>query len=358
MRARVNQPFAGSEGVYKGQVPASLKSTGDFVLRLAFFATAPLLIVAVAAVFPVTGALVMVGLALGAFIFGEAVRSLAARHRLLARLLKNQLAFEAYYRAHPPKPFLYYVFYPLLFPYWLSVKEARVEFWLYKGYTVFSIAVLVGGSVWQFFEMWRPELGLSAFLGVFLAQLLAETLLVLMLVMPIVTTVVRFHALGARWRLAVLLCVGMVSSAVAVVALERRRDPIVSFATRERVGMRTAAKPKRAHDVQLAALREAWKVLPKEKEDIDSDGKVEGDALEKAHEKLADFYKTDEAFSFDMWLSRTKKQQILVVYFEARRGRPPIFLALDRAGHEIHDPKALPKGALVAMKQAADGVIE
>lgn len=336
---------------------AGLKNAADFALRLAFFAIAPLLIVLVSALFPVTGALVTIGLALVVFVFGEAVRGLSKRWPILARLLKGQLAFEAYYREHAPKPFLYYVLYPFLFPYWLVVPEARREFWLFKGYTLFSVALLVGGAAWQFHSSWQPELGAKEFFQVFAAQLVVETLLVLMLVMPIVTTVVKFHAQGARARLGILLGVALVSSTLAVVVLERRRDPIVSFATRERVRMRTSKKPKAAHDTLVSGLHDAWKKL--EKDDVERDGKVEGEALEAAHRSLEGFYKEDEAFAFDLWVTRSKGRQILVVYFEARGpSKPPIFVALDDKGRELKDAKSLPKGALGAMKHAADGVLE
>jgi hypothetical protein len=339
-------------------VKDALTKAGDFTLRLAFFAVAPLGIVIVSALFPVTGALVTIGLALVVFLFGEAVRGLAKRRPILEKLLKGQLAFEAYYREHKPRPFLYYVFYPLLFPYWLAVKKARDEFLLFKGYTLFSLVMLVGGAAWQYFTAWRPELGPREFFVVLVAQVVVETLLVLMLVMPIVTTVVHFHAEGAKWRLAAVLAIGLLSSGVAIARLEHRRDPIVSFSTRERVGMRTAKNVKASREVEAAALKAAWKVLANEKDDVDRDGKVLGEALDAAHAALTAFYKKDEAYAFDLWLSRSKGRELLVVYFEARRGRQPIFLAMDRKGREVTDAKQLPKGALGAMKHAADGVIE
>lgn len=336
----------------------ALTRAGDFTLRLAFFAVAPLFIVFASALFPVTGALIMIGLALFVFLFGEAVRGLAERRPIVQKLLKGQLAFEAYYRVHKPRPFLYYVFYPLLFPYWLAVKKARDEFLLFKGYTLFSLAMLVGGAVWQYFTAWRPELGLREFFVVLVAQLVVETLLVLMLVMPIATTVVHFHAEGAKRRLAAVLAIGLISSGIAIARIERRRDPVVSFSTRERVGMRTAKNVKASRDAEAAALKAAWKVLAKEKDDVDRDGKVEGEALDAAHAAMVGFYRKDEAQAFDLWLSRSKSHELLVVYFQARRGRPPIFLAMDRKGREVADAKQLPKGALVAMKHAADGVVQ
>ncbi|CAN5292216.1 hypothetical protein BH09MYX1_BH09MYX1_45740 [soil metagenome] len=230
-------------------------------MRLAFFSLAPLGIVFVSALFPVTGVLVAISVRLGVFLFAEAVRGLVTRRPFLARVLKRPLAFEEYYRINRPRPFLYYVFYPLLFPYWLTVKSARDEFLLFKSYTLLSFGILVASSVWQYVSTWPPELCLREFFSVLVAQLAIETLLVLMFVMPIVTTVVHFHAERARWRLGIVLVVALISSAVAIGSLVHRRDPIVSFATRERVAMRTKKNPAAARAAEAAAVTAAWKVL-------------------------------------------------------------------------------------------------
>ena len=104
-------------------------SAADFALRLGFFALAPFVIVRVAELFPVRGALIDMGLALSVFIAGEAARSAASRHRAIQWVLSEALAFESYYRERPPRPFAYYLFYPLLFPYWLSNRSASDRNW-------------------------------------------------------------------------------------------------------------------------------------------------------------------------------------------------------------------------------------
>src|SRR5437870_746305 len=113
----------------------------DFALRLAFFALAPAMIVAIWFMIPITGALVNIALALVVFFAGEWVRGLSDKHGFVGKILKRQLAFEEYYRSRKPRPFAYYVFYPLLFPYWLLNKEARREFLLFKGYTILSFGI-------------------------------------------------------------------------------------------------------------------------------------------------------------------------------------------------------------------------
>jgi hypothetical protein len=335
-------------------IGAKAKSFLDFGARLAFFATAPFLLVFVAAIFPVTGALVQIGVALVAFVAGEAVRALADRSRLARFVLGSQLAFEAYYREHPPRPFLYYVFYPLLMPYWLSVREARREFLLYKGYTLTTFALLVASLVYQFETAFPPELRLRDFLPIAAGTLLAEAIVVLMFLMPMVTSVVHFHKARAPRRLALLLVAAIVSIGFAAARLERRRDPMVSYATRARVRLRSEARPARAREAHTAALRAAWRELSASKDDVDTDGKVAGVALQKAHDALAAFYKGDEANAFDLWYARKRRSAVLVVYFEARRGAGPIWLAMDGSGVPTHDDKRLPRGAFLAMRHAAE----
>lgn len=331
---------------------ARVRTALDFLLRLAFFSAAPFAIVSLAALFPVTGALVQVGLALGVFLAGEAARGLAARSTVAAFALSSQLEFEAYYRAHPPRPFLYYVFYPALFPYWLVAREARDEFLLFKGYTLVSFLLLLASLGLQYVRSFPPELSIRDFIPIAAGSFVAEAVVVLMLLMPIVTSVVHLHTQRAPVRLAVLLVAGIVSIGFAIARLERRRDPIVSYATRVRVRLRTTARPDAANKAQASALREAWKALPGDKRDIDSDGKIEGAVLDRAHEALSGFYKSDEANAFDVWYTKSENEALMVVYFEARRSQQPIWLAMNRSGLVIQEPKQLPRGAFLAMRRA------
>jgi hypothetical protein len=171
--------------------------------------------------------------------------------------------------------------------------------------------------------------------------------------MPIVTSVVHFHQRHAPRRLLLLLLAAGVSVGFATARLERRRDPIVSFATRTRVGLRTRARPTAALHVQNQALRAAWQALPKQQDDIDRDGKVEDLPLTLARDTLTGFYKNDEAHAFDLWYARQSDQSLLVLYFEAHRGHEPIWLALDQTGTISADSKRLPPGAFKAMRHAA-----
>jgi hypothetical protein len=327
-------------------------SFADFVARLAFFALAPFAIVLAAELFPVRGALIDVGLALTVFILGEAPRRFAARFRPLGFVLKEALAFETYYRERRPRRFAYYLAYPLLFPFWLTNREAREEFLVFRGYTLPSFLVLLGGLVWQYFRDWPPELGVQDFLPGVAISLAVETLLVLSLLMPIATTVVWYHSSFRRRRLLAMLLVGVLSTSFALTRVLNRRDPIVSFLTKQRVRLRTARARKSAHRALFNAVEVAYRDLVKLR-GVEGDGKVEGKPLEDARAALEQFYKHDEAFAFDLWASPRSRPRVLVLYAQSRRKQPSIWVAL-KDGAEVRKPDALPKGAFQAMRSAED----
>ena len=129
---------------------------------------------------------------------------------------------------------------------------------------------------------------------------------------------------------------------------------MVSFATRARVRLRAKARPEQARAAETRALTEGWKALPKEKGDVDTDGKVEGAPLDAVHDALGTFYKNDEAHAFDAWYTKKGASALIVVYFEARGTGDPIWLAIERARKVITDPARLPRGAFLAMKHATE----
>jgi hypothetical protein len=104
----------------------------------------------------------------------------------------------------------------------------------------------------------------------------------------------------------------------------------------------------------MAAAREGWKALV-QLPGLDGDGKVEGVPLDRARARLAQFYKSDEALAFDLWGAPRRHPRILVLYFEARKRKPAIWVAIDGYGEEIKKIGDLPAGANLAMRKAADG---
>ena len=332
----------------------------DFISRLVFFSLAPVAIVFAAELFPVRGALIDVGLALGLFLAGEAVQGWASKTRLVRSLLREALAFEAYYRSRPPRTFVYYLAYPLLLPYWVFNRDARREFLLFRGYTLGGLLILLVSLVWQYVSSWAPELSLRQYVPYVLLTLVVESLLALALLMPIATTVVWYHSSFRRRRLVLVLLAGLISTSVVFYRVMSRRSPIVSFATRERVALRTQASKRKAHRALLKAVRAANKNMAKSPS-VEGDGMVMGTPLEQASASLEDFYKHDEAYAFSLWASPRRRPNVLVLYFEARRKRRPIWVAIRGDGTEIRTPSQLPKGAFRAMRaasQADDALLE
>jgi hypothetical protein len=317
-----------------------------------FFTLAPNAIVMFAALFPMTGALLSIGMILTVFLFAEAIRARLTARSWVPRPLARALKLEAYYRAHPPRPFLYYVFYPLLFPYWLWSREARQEFILFKGFTLGGIAILLATATHQYFSAWWPDLSLSDYLPVLGMTFGVECLLVLALLMPMATTVVGFHSTMRRGRLVALLAIGLLSTGLAIARLARRRESLVSYATRERVELRTSAYQGRAREAQRAGIIAAFASLAKARGAVGQGGRVEGEPLDAAREALESFYKPDESNAFGLWASARRDPDIVMLYFPERRSRSPIWLARRRDGVEITDAKQLPPEALAAMRIA------
>jgi len=334
-----------------------------FAARIVFFAVAPFMVFIMAGVFPVGATLVNLGLCLAVVAFADVVRQAQSRFPFLSMVFTGPLDFEKYYRHHRPKPFAYYIFYPLLFPYWVANDSARREFLLYKTVNLVSVVMLAGTTVYEYFVYFRPQLGIMPCLFILFVTALFEIVTVMVMLMPLATSLIKYRLSGHKKRLVTLVTVGACSVLLAIIVVERRRDPVVTWEARERVILRTKADKTHARNAHIAAAKAAWAAIPKRKDtasEIDQDGKVVGEAIDAAREALKKFYKADEAQAFDGWVSHDTKGTpgILVLYVEGRgRKRPPVFVALERSGKEVRDPKKLPKGALDGMKLAADDVI-
>ena len=115
---------------------------------------------------------------------------------------------------------------------------------------------------WQYLDVTAYVLSRNG-LAAGSTSLAVETLLVLSLLMPIATTVVWYHSSLRRRRLIAMLLVGALSTTFALTRVLNHRDPIVSYLTRERVRLRTAAARKGAHRALQNAVEVAWRDLVK-----------------------------------------------------------------------------------------------
>jgi ribosomal protein L39E len=334
----------------------------EYALRLLFFALVPFGVVLLAMLVPMTAAIINMILALGVFFSSEMLLEVADKRPWLRRVLRRQLAFEAYYREHPPRPFLYYVFYPLMMPYWLFVREARREFLIFKSYTIVTAAVISVLGVYRYFWVYQPELGFRHFVVAFAIGSVLETLAVVTLIMPMTTSVVTLHQKRQHWRLVALLAVGLVSAGVAAVVMAKRHRAFPSLETRQRVVARTAAVPTSARESMHHAAEAAWAVRRAGKGpeahdpwERDTDGTVIGAPLDKAREVLGSFYRHDEAVAFELWTTAKKERPGLMVLFaEGSKKGTPVWIAMRRDGTVIDKLADVPKPARHAMRSAGE----
>lgn len=318
----------------------------DFALRLAFFAIVPFLATFVSARFPMIPVLVNIALTLLVFAASESVRERAARSPIVARLVKRRLMFEDHYRAHAPRPFLFYVLYPLLLPIVLARAETRRELWLYRGFTGAGVVVLLIAAALDFKLQFLPELGFSAFARSFALLFAIQSLAIFVFLMPASTTIVKLHLERRFVEIWILIAVASTSVAIAATRLAVRRRHVVSWVATQRVAMRTEAAREAARAVQIKALRAAWDNLAEVRTSTDDAGWVEGAALARAEQHLALFYKADEAHAFSMHAVPASSPEVLVLQCHLGRDRPPIWRALRRNGKEVLSPADLPKGVL------------
>jgi hypothetical protein len=330
----------------------------EYVLRIAFFLFVPFGVVLLAMLVPMGAAIVQMILALAAFFLGEMLVATAEKRPWLKRVLRRQLAFEAYYRQHPPRPFLYYMFYPFLFPYWLWVKEARREFVIFKGYTIVTVIVISGTGVYHWFFVYQPEIGIKTFVVAFGIQLVVETLAVLMLIMPMTTSVVALHRKRQQYRLIALLAAGLLSAGVAGAYLRMRHRSFPSLETRQRVVARNTANHVKSKLVMKQALEKAWKVrrsAARDQWERETDGTVTGAPLDDARDVLESFYRDDEAGAFELWTTaRTEKPPIMIVFAEGRKKGNPVWLGLRPDGTVVDKITDVPRSARRAMRTAGE----
>lgn len=331
----------------------------EYMLRVAFFAFVPFGVVLLAMLVPMGAAIVQMLLALMAFFFGEMLLGAAEKRPWLKRVLRRQLAFEAYYRQHAPRPFVYYVFYPLLFPYWLFISaEARREFWLFKGYTILAIAAILGSGVYRWFEIYQPELGAREFVLAFVIQLVVETLAVMMLIMPMTTTVVALHRKRQHWRLVALLAVGLISAGLAAGFLSVRHRSFPSLETRQRIVARNTANRSKSKLAMQHALNRAWAVrraASKDEWERETDGTILGRPLDEAREVLEEYYRDDEAGAFELWTtSKKEKPAMMVLFAEGRKKGSPVWLGMRADGSVVDKINDVPKTARKAMRSAGE----
>src|SRR5258708_4793740 len=104
----------------------------------------PVMLPLIAVVMPITGLLISAGIAtLVVLIGGEAWHTRVDRVPLVGRVLGGMAKLADFYREHPPKPLVYYIFYPLLLPIVLFRRVPRREFLLYRKLNALAVIIIV-----------------------------------------------------------------------------------------------------------------------------------------------------------------------------------------------------------------------
>jgi hypothetical protein len=224
----------------------------DDVLRFAYVLIAPAVMVALAKLVPITGIVISTGIATIIALTGSSqwIRTVATI-KIVGKPLAKFARLGEYYRTHPPKPLLYYVAYPLLFPYWLFNKAARTEFLVYKRIGVVALLVTIGTSTYDYFHNWVPLPG-KYFANTMFATAVMQLLITFMFVMPIVTTLVTYQRQGHKKTAWILTACALILGAVMWVGMSK--VPSVTFATQARLRARIKYEPEVARAAMHAAL--------------------------------------------------------------------------------------------------------
>ncbi len=336
-------------------VPASVvaraTSLVDFLARLGYFLIMPLALYAVSLVVPLLGALINLGLALAFFAIGPLLETLLAKHPWLRRPLKRFRRFDTFYREHPPRMFIYYLFYPLLFPYWLIVRRARQEFLLYRGLSAVALVVMIGIGTYQYLTKWHPDIGLGVFAVLFGFVFLFQGVIVLATIPPLATTVISYHMAGKTKRLLVLLLASVLSTSLAIYLHSKKRHDTLPVMTMARLKARTFSDPPRANKTWSDALMAAVNTREFDPTadgitDVKGGMEVIGPPLDNARAVLESFYQDDEAGGFDLVVVYSKTHGPIAVLYVPDNNRRPLFLAMDRHHSTTTDESRLPPGTL------------
>ena len=311
----------------------------DLVLRFAYVTLIPILLVPFAGIFPLTGVLVTSTLAtVVAVAGGERWRARVGGLRVIGRPLANLASLGDFYREHPPKPLVYYVFYPVLIPYWLIAPVARREFLLYRKLNAIAVVILVALAAHDYLVNYRPEIPFSFFIAEWIAMFLLQLVVTFVMVTPIVTTIVTLQHRGKRRTLVALgVCLALFAGlGVAIAHRMRGHDARLTA----RIHARVKAASRAFHDCRVEhpdskhcgesdgalmavahGLDAAWKRLGTSPTTADIDA-----ALDVAHADLEAYFKPDEANAFEMFFDGN----VLILYVDFGRRERTLWAGRDR----------------------------
>ena len=248
---------------------------------------APAMMVALGHVVPIGGIVISTGIATAIALIGsEAYVRRVSGIKLIGKPLAKLGRLGEYYREHPPKPLIYYVLYPLLFPYWLIKRDARKELLAYKRVGALAVVVAIATGFYDYFHNWDP-MPAKYFLKAAFANSVLGLLITMMFVMPVVTTLIGYQKRGHYKSIATLIVLGVMLG--GMMTLGMRRVEAVPFQTQARVKARIKWQPETARTVMRAAIDRALAT---------HDDK---EAVAASREVLETFFRPDEARAFGLF---------------------------------------------------------
>ena len=300
----------------------------DDVLRFVYVLLAPAMMVALGFVVPIGGIVISTGIATAIALAGsETYVRRVQGIKMLGKPLAKLGRLGEYYRQHPPKPLLYYVLYPLLFPYWLFKREARQELLAYKRVGALAVVITVITGFVDYHRNWDP-MPAKLFLRAAFANSVLGLLITMIFVMPIVTTLIGYQTRKHVKSIAALLVIGIALGGAMAVAM--RRVESVPFQTTARLKMRIEWQPESAR----AVMRDALERAVHEKRDA---------AEPKAREVLATYFRPDEARAFRL----VGGDGVALLFAKVKKGRYA-WVARTKTGW-ITTAAELPEGARIAL---------
>lgn len=334
-----------------GGVLHSVSDAAGVLLRVVYFALAPLLVALFSYFFSVGGLFLNLGLTFLVFFLAEYLRTHAYRGSLLRKLLRRQIALANYYRERPPRPFLYYLLFPLMAPYWLISRDARREFRLYRRFVVANLLLLVVFRAIEYFTKWAPEISFRRYLTFALNLLFLQMCFVILFAVPTVVTVIDCKVRERLGRLWIYGGVFALSSVLVTVSYFKTTSVTAPIPVCARARERTQSMPERAHEVQSAALLAAEAHLDEARRTRRRVGEeLLGTPTTAARAALRAVYLPDETQCFRVFALEGEDQgeETLVLRAEGpTRKTGPIWLA-KRAGKKggamIEDVAEIPGG--------------
>jgi hypothetical protein len=276
-----------------------------------------------------------------ALIGGDRWHATVDRIPVLGRALGGMAKLGDFYREHPAKPLIFYIVYPLLLPVILIRPILRRELGLYRKLNAITLVVIAVTGTLDYLHNWRPELSFGQFAGSMFVGFIAQFFAMFALAMPIVTTIVTLRLRGQRRLLTAAIAMLVVAGTLGGLIAHHTKY-VIQASTWQRIELRSKTGQKElractARTQQLApctrenhwvlALVEGLDAAARSLKDHPNDHDA---ATAAAREKLATYFKPDEARAFELFVEGP-----VIIEFARNGKRKTIWIGFDYVKTQI-----------------------